>query len=112
MSIDLASEAYQEIGYTEAKPDKGALRIPLCPRPNFHHESEEMTTNRMKKTLEAIFSVFPEARFEEGSSMIVVKTPKNKFEFFPVSDTYIHSGSKFGSDIPKLCTELKKKMTA
>lgn len=107
------SDRYEDIVGSFEKP-LGKLVRRSPPGATYRHESEEQTSLRRGKCLEAIFGCFPQARLEREFEVEVSVEEKGvpvKIIFWPGSNTYfIPSKEKYGHGIAEFCERLKKWM--
>lgn len=101
------SETWEDIVGSTEKP-MGSL-VPKEPPKIYRHESEEETTKRRAKCLEAIFTVMPDSQWNADGMTVHSEMFGKKFDFYPSSDCYyIHSTQKYGTDIQRLCEQIMK----
>lgn len=102
------SEAWDEIIGSTEKPEK-KLTQPFKAKLNYAHESEEQTAKRRAKSLEAIFTVMPNAEFLEDGMLVRAEVFNRRIDFWPASDCYfLYSRNKYGHGIPELCATIMK----
>lgn len=108
MEEDL-TDPWDDITGSKEKPKKMSL-VPT--QKGWHqHEHEQITTQRRARCLEAIFSVMPDAKYDETRVRVTAEAAGKKFDFYAASDCYyIHSTQRYGHGIEKLCAQIMRRL--
>lgn len=104
------SEAWNEIA-DFSRPSVETSKAFVMPKPPKHyiHEPESITGSRRARNLEAIFKIFPDAKIEVDTGVVVASIKDKKFEFHPSSDTFFsYSKNHFGFGIESLLEKIKR----
>lgn len=103
----MTSEPWEDLGYAIEKGSAVKYIEPPTIR-RYEHESEEITSLRRARNLEAIFRVMPEAKIE-ASGCVMAEVKGKRFEFWPASDSWFsESTRRYGTGIEKLCAQITR----
>ncbi len=101
-------DAWEDLG--NRKKDKALFRIPFTRMPETKVFDESLRTLKFESNMAAILEIEPDAKVE-GSGLVSISVQGKRFDFWPVSGCwFIHSTESYGTNIPKLCAQIKTKL--